>query len=61
MCQKEVQYIGHILTSEGVKIAEDKVKAVLEMPEPPSIAHIQTLLGMVTYTCKILPNLSAVT
>ena len=31
------------------------------MPEPSSIAHVQTLLGMVTYTCKFLPNLSTVT
>ena len=31
------------------------------MPEPKSIAEVQTLLGMVTYTCKFLPNLSSVT
>ena len=58
---QEVTYIGHKLTSDGVKIDENKVKAVLEMPEPTSIANVQTLLGMVTYTCKFLPNLSQVT
>ena len=30
------------------------------MPEPNSIAEVQTLLGMVTYTCKFLPNLTSV-
>ena len=61
LCTNEVEYIGHKLTDNGVKIGEDKVRAVLEMPEPSSIAHVQTLLGMVTYTCKFLPNLSIVT
>ena len=30
------------------------------MPEPTSIANVQTLLGMVTYTCKFLLHLSEV-
>jgi transposase InsO family protein len=59
--QEEVVYIGHKLTKDGVKIDDQKVKAVLEMPEPTSIANVQTLLGMVTYICKFLPNLSTVT
>ena len=61
LCAEEVTYIGHKLTKDGVKIDEEKVKAVLEMPEPSSIANVQTLLGMVTYTCKFLPHLSQVT
>ena len=31
------------------------------MPEPKSIENVQTLLGMVTYTCKFIPNLSTIT
>ena len=61
LCRDEVSYIGHCLTKDGVKIAEDKVKAVEEMPEPTSIAEVQTSLGMVTYTCKFLQNLSSIT
>lgn len=58
---EEVTYIGHKLSKDGVKIDDEKVKAVLQMPEPTSIANVQTLLGMVTYTCKFLPHLSEVT
>ena len=61
LCAAEVEYIGHKLTADGVKISDEKVRAVLEMPEPASIAKVQTLLGMVTYTCKFLPHLSSVT
>ncbi len=31
------------------------------MPQPESIPQVQTLLGMVTYTCKFLPNLISMT
>ena len=57
----EIEYVGHKLTAEGVKISEEKVKAVMEMPEPKSIENVRTLLGMVTYTCKFIPNLSTIT
>lgn len=61
LCRNEVEYIGHRLTSDGVKIGEDKVKAVVQMKEPESIEKVQQLLGMVTYTCKFMPKLSEVT
>ena len=32
--QKEVPYVGHLLTTEGLKIDPQKVKAIDEMPEP---------------------------
>ena len=54
LCRPQVEYIGHILSGEGVKVSPDKVAAVLNMSQPSSVAGIQTLLGMVTYTCKII-------
>lgn len=32
--QTHVPYVGHLLTSEGLKIDPQKVKAVQEMPAP---------------------------
>ena len=61
LCASELEYVGHKLTADGVRISEEKVQAVLEMPEPTCVENVRTLLGMVTYTCKFLPNLSSVT
>ena len=30
----EIKYIGHILSSEGLKPDQEKVKAVMDMPRP---------------------------
>lgn len=43
--QREVSYIGHLLTSDGLKIDPD-------MPKPTDAKGIQRLLGMVNYLSK---------
>jgi hypothetical protein len=61
LCDKQVEYVGHVLSDQGVKISPDKVAAIVNMPEPQSVANVQTFLGMVNYTCKFVPNLSSLT
>lgn len=56
----EIQFHGHLLTSEGLKIDPDKVKAIIEMPQPRNADDIQRLNGMVTYLSRFLPHLSEV-
>ena len=59
--KQEVPYIGHLLTSDGLKPNPNKVKAIVEMPTPADKQSLQRLLGMITYLSKFLPNLSVVT
>jgi hypothetical protein len=61
LCRDSVRYSGHKFTDKGVKMDEDKVKAVLEMPKPTNVQKIQTLLGMATYVGRYLENLSSIT
>lgn len=59
--KQEVPYIGHFLTPDGFKPDPNKVKAILEMPNPNEKQSLQRLLGMITYIAKFLPNLLDVT
>ena len=61
LAQREVEYVGQVLTPDGVKVSKDKIKAVVEMPRPTEINHVHTLLGMVNYTMKFIPDLSIIT
>ena len=56
--QTQVAYVGHLLTSEGLKIDPRKVKAVQEMPEPQSKEDVKRLLGFVQFLSRYLPSLS---
>ena len=52
--------MGHILTSNGVKIYPEKAKAVQDMPKPEDVEGIQRVNGFVNYLAKFLPHLADV-
>ena len=58
---KEVPFIGHVATSEGLCVDPSKVAAIMEMPLPTNIAAVQRLLGLAQYLSKFLPHLSQIT
>ena len=58
---REVPFIGHVATSEGLRAGPAKVRAIREMPRPENVAAVQRILGMVQYLSKFLPRLSDIT
>uniref|UniRef100_A0A8C5Q7G7 Gypsy retrotransposon integrase-like protein 1 n=1 Tax=Leptobrachium leishanense TaxID=445787 RepID=A0A8C5Q7G7_9ANUR len=57
---KEVRFHGHILSWEGLKADPDKLRAILDMPQPENVKSLQRFIGFVTYLAKFLPHLSEV-
>jgi len=60
LCMTEVAYMGHRLTSDGVKSDPAKVQAILDMPAPETKQQVQTLIGCVNYLSRYMPQLAAV-
>ena len=58
--KQEVSFMGHVLTSHGVKIDPEKAKAVQDMPKPEDVEGIQRINGFVIYLEKFLPGLADV-
>ena len=56
----QIVFHGHILTSEGVKVNPDKVRAIREMPRPQNPKNVECLNGMVNYLSRFFPHLSDV-
>lgn len=55
---KQVCYVGHVFTSEGLKPDPAKTKAIDEMPIPENVTALQRFLGMINYLGKFIPNFS---
>ncbi len=55
-----VDYMGHKITSEGLKPDPEKVKAILQMPTPKDKKDLQRFLGMVQYLAKFIHHLSEI-
>jgi len=43
---QEVEYLGHIVSHEGVKVDPSKIKAIKEWKIPTSIKHLRGFLGL---------------
>jgi hypothetical protein len=47
--KEEVEYHGHIISKDGVKVDPKKIKAIIEWPKPKSISKLRGFLGLVRY------------
>jgi hypothetical protein len=54
--QKNIKYLGHVVTTEGVKPDPDKTKAVDKLKPPKNIEELQSFLGIVGYYRKFVDN-----
>ena len=58
--EKQVAYMGHLFTDQGLQVDPEKTRAIRNMPTPKDRKGVQRLLGMVNYLQKFSPNLSTV-
>ncbi|KAK2711196.1 hypothetical protein QYM36_012393, partial [Artemia franciscana] len=60
-CQIAVQsvcYFGHIISNAGIKPDPEKLRVINEMPTPKSKEELQTLLGILKFLSRYIPNLA---
>ena len=57
----EVKYVGHVLSSSGLKPDPSKIEAINSMPQPHDKPALQRFLGTVNYLAKFIPNQSDLT
>lgn len=56
----EVAYVGHTFGPDGLKPSSEKIRAILEIPEPKNKTELQRFMGTVNYLSKFIPNLSGI-
>ena len=55
-----VDYLGHTITSDGLRPCEAKVHAIRGAPRPVDVNQLRSFLGLMNYYGKFLPNLSSI-
>ncbi|KAL6224517.1 hypothetical protein ACLB2K_003372 [Fragaria x ananassa] len=47
--QPKVEYVGHIVTKEGVSMDPQKIQSILDWPKPTTVKGLRGFLGMAGY------------
>lgn len=56
--RKEIEYLGHWITADGIQPLQDYIKDVTEWPEPNTAATLRTFLGKISYYRKFIRHFS---
>ncbi|KAA3461755.1 DNA/RNA polymerases superfamily protein [Gossypium australe] len=57
---REVTFLGHVVSVEGIRVDPRKIKAVLEWKSPKSVAKIRSFLGLAGYYRRFVEGFSLI-
>ena len=53
-----LEYLGHMVTPQGILPLPSRVKTVMELPNPDSRPALQRFLGLINYYHRFLPGIA---
>ena len=54
----EMLYLRHIIGVDGVRVHEEKIRAIRDWPEPRNVTELQGFVGICTYYRKFVKGFS---
>ena len=57
---QSMTYMGYVISDQGLKVSDDKVKAVVNAPRPQNQAEMRSFLGLAQFCAKFVPNFAII-
>ena len=58
--QRQLAYLGHVISAKGVATDEGKIEAIKNWPTPTSVMEVRSSLGFMGYYHRFLPKFAQV-
>ena len=55
--KKHIQYLGHLISEEGIQPLPEKIESIAKMPAPRNPKEVKQFLGLVGYYKNLSPDL----
>ncbi|CAI7810857.1 unnamed protein product [Closterium sp. NIES-54] len=59
--KQELEFLGHVISRDGIKIDPAKIKTIQEWKPPTNITELQSFLGFVNYVQRFIPYMAGIT
>lgn len=56
--QTEVDYLGHVVSKEGILVDLEKIRAIMEWVAPKSVDEVISFMGLADHYRRFMRNLS---
>eukprot|EP00253_Pinus_taeda_P011517 PITA_11517 len=58
--KEEIQYLGHVITKEGIAVDPEKIKDIMDWPMPKDVADVRSFMGLAGYYRRFVEGFSKV-
>eukprot|EP00253_Pinus_taeda_P006607 PITA_06607 len=58
--KEQIQYLGHIITKEGIAVDPEKIKTIMDWPTPKDVVDIRSFMGLAGYYQRFVEGFSRV-
>ncbi|GJP59393.1 hypothetical protein CLOP_g11714 [Closterium sp. NIES-67] len=59
--KSELEFLGHVVGADGIKIDPKKIIAIRDWKPPTNLQELQSFLGFVNYVRRFIPNMAGIT
>ncbi|CAF4919115.1 unnamed protein product, partial [Rotaria sp. Silwood1] len=60
IAKQQIEYLGHVITPTTISPTPEKIKSIISLPEPRTLAQANRFIGALSWYRKFIPNFSSI-